>query len=287
MKILMVLNQGAGNVLQTIPAYLSLKQEHDVDVVYCKEYESDSSSICSIYPADVIEVTDDYWMREQDNYDYMFKGWMLSSKSSYEKEQVDAMRESDSEVQRNLRGVESLCEPKLLREWQSEPMAIEGDYITVHNGAKDMAEWAMKKYVMFPRVTQQLGVKVVSLGKKNEYIQGTVNRTETSWKQTAYLIEHAKFHISTDTSTMHLAGLVETPGIGIFTATDPRKNWDKDFHHTITPIASDISCAPCQSRYHWHPRAGECRHYRIGYYPCQNVSPQAILEAIPDNLKKH
>jgi len=286
--ILFVLHYGGGNVIQTIPAYLQLvKARYEVDVVYLKQYPTESSSVTDLFPCDNIREVDPVELSKiMNNYDYVYKPPFLGQKGDYLKVSADKLRESDSEVRRNLKCIEHMgVEQEMLREWQEEKPDdfIDGEYITVHNGCVPDPVWEAKKYIMFPQLVTMIkqerpDLKVVCLGSKPEYIDGSIDRTTCNAKQTAYWIHNAVAHISTDTFTMHIAALVETLGIAIFTCTSwDIKNIDEEFHKTISVVHSDIPCAPCQKGYHWHPCREACMAARP-VFPCQNIPPQKILD---------
>jgi len=107
-----------------------------------------------------------------------------------------------------------------------------------------------------------------------------------SLKDTAGVIKNAHLWVGTDTMTMHLASLVDTPGVGIFTCTSETKNTDKDFHNKLTVVRNNVSCSPGQWGYHWHPECQVCGSLRgDGLSPCQNVSPQAVMEAVTAKIE--
>ena len=288
MKILFVTSSGIGNTIQTIPAYLSLKEIAEITVVYEKVYPTDSVRHCDIFPADVEEV-DAVWINaNRDKYDYVYKPWHLSKDGYYVKEATDALREGDSEVQRNMKAIECLgASQEIQRKWEMEGFAPVGDYITVHNGANPDPAWYRKKYPLFPRLIEMLREdhRIVCVGSEDEYMKGCINKTGIPLKETTHIINDSQLHICTDTSTMHIAGLTETPCVAIFTCTSQSKNLDAEFHKTVTPVSRDISCSPCQACFHWSPRSSNCVQGRA-FFPCQNIDPEVIYNEIQDKLSK-
>lgn len=291
--LLFILHLGGGNVIQMIPAYLQLKKAgFDMDVVYLKQYPTESLEIVRCFPCDEITQIDGVDMAKlKDDYKYMYKPPYLSSKGSYLRASADLFRERNSEVRQYLECLKPLdVGQEVLTQWKEiEPRGfIEGEYITIHNGGNPDPAWWFKRYLMFPRVVELLkkerpDLQIVCLGSDSEYVGGTIKRTGCTSQETAYWINHAKGHISNDTFTMHVAALVDTPSVAVFGCTSwDVKNIDKDFHSNVEVVHIDFPCSPCQKGWHWHPCRDSCAGSRI-IFPCQNVPPQKVVEAF---LKK-
>ena len=289
-KLLFLLTQGGGNVIQTIPTYLALKEHHEIDVVYMPIYPTDSVAKCAVFPADVEAKTPEEVRNMRKNYDYQINfpsGFLVNNDGSYVREVLDELNENDSEVHRNLQVCKFLgVEPKIQKEYRHNEHKER--YIVVHNGGLNIPAWNKKKYPMFKRLVslmKELDLPIVSIGAPMEYVEGTMDFTGLPLKDTAGLIKNAHLWVGTDCLTMHLASLVDTPGVGIFTCTSETKNTDKDFHDKLTTVRNNVACSPGQWGYHWHPLCGVCGNARgNGFAPCQNVSPQAIMDAIKKKL---
>jgi hypothetical protein len=286
MKIWMLLSQGIGNVCQTIPVYTSLIDAgHEVDVTYVRQYETDHVKNMWFYPCDVIEelTWEQVHGRTHSIYDYVIRFPMLydpKRPEGYVREHLDGMRESDSEVSRNRRILESLNIPCTNRvPIRTQPTNIpDGKYIVVHNGSQQ--GWEFKKYPMMEAlcglVQVKTGMRVVSIGGKDEYVFGTIDATCRHIRESAYIIEHSACYIGTDTGTYHIAAALGKRGVSIFTGTSIGKNWDVNFHKTIKPIQrKDLDCCPCQLQYHWSIKRSKCNKPK-----CQNIPVLSIYEEV-------
>ena len=286
-KILFLLQQGGGNVIQTIPAYLALKETHDIDLVYMPIYPTDSVSKCDIYPGDIKEVTPEEVRKIRKNYDWQINypyGFLVNPQGSYVSDVLDNLNETDSEVTRDMQVCDFFGVKKdIKREWRSNER--KGRFILIANGSLNVKEWAKKKYPMMANLVkllkQKTDIPIASIGGKEEYVRGTVDLTGIPLLDTAGYMEKAHMCITTDTMAMHMAGLMEVPTVAVFTCTSETKNLDKEFHHSVKVVRNNIPCSPGQWGYHWHPECVVCANLRgYGFVPCQNVSPQKILGAV-------
>lgn len=282
MKILFCYNLGAGNCIEMIPLYLSLEKEYGrvIDCCYIMQNQGDNpknadctpNPICpGVMMNDIVDTLPEY--------DYVIKPpWIYDSEGNYFKEHVDNMRETDSEVSRNGRIAEFLGIPYILeRKWRTSELSVPERYVVMHNGAQD--GWEDKKYPKMEELAwriQREGIKCVSVGAPHEYIFGTENFTGLKWTQTAHVIENSIAYLGTDTGTYHLAGLMEKPGVAIFTKTSIGKNWDSDFHHTIKPIQRDLDCI-CQRQYHWKLGV-DCNR------ECRDIPLDTIFNALREKI---
>ena len=295
MKLLWIISQGIGNVAETIPAYLNLKNklgEENIDVRYMPQYGTDSMEKASFYPARVEMITPDivgYYFKQMKSkkrkmYDYVIKvPYVEDPTGSYVPEVLDNMREKDSEVQRNLRicdffGAEKemLKEHRIGKKYKIEKS--EKKEVVLHNGGLTAGTWKKKKYPQFKELAKRLvaeGYRVMSIGSSDEYIEGTKNHTGVCIDKTMSILEKADFYIGTDTGTAHLAGLLGIQGLMLFTVTDEKKNWDADFHKSLKPVfIEDLECRPCQRGYHWV----FTRNCEQEPAPCQFISVDKIIE---------
>lgn len=148
--------------------------------------------------------------------------------------------------------------------------------IVMHNGYNryGAANWSVKSYKRYDEVVEYLeGVKICSIGSKEEYIKGTENRTGLSLPESLGLIKNARIFVGNDSGMYHCANALETDNIVVFTATSIKKNFDSRFHKYSTIICrDDLDCRPCQKGRKWQK---ECKDWK-----CQNIDPKIILQGI-------
>jgi ADP-heptose:LPS heptosyltransferase len=161
--------------------------------------------------------------------------------------------------------------------------------ILIHNGYNKLKvgqpdKWKAKSYAHWPIVIEALkkkGFRVGAIGLPDEYIAGAENCTGLAFEDTVAAIKAAKLLLSNDTGTFHVANVVGTRNIPIFTFTSRKKNFDPRFHRFSTLIESDLPCAPCQhkSRHFWLDNRKNCK------WACRNIDPQKVLATVEDVLK--
>lgn len=290
MKILFLYNQGIGNCIQMIPLYLLLEEKYgrNIDVGYLMTCQGDSAENAGITPNPIIEPLTAQMVRPE-GYSYIIRPPFIFTPDMMPiKEHVDSLREKESEVNRNLRISDYLgIERRILRKWrEKEVRGLPERYICLHNGSNPNPEWDSKKYPKMEElawmIQYKLGIEVISVGSPAEYIFGTTNYTGLRLTETANVIKNCTMYCGTDTGTYHMAGLMEKPGVAIFTMTSIGKNHDREFHHTIDCIQrDDLECCPCQWYYHWSPDRITCRDYK-----CQNIPVEAVFELIKGKISE-
>lgn len=116
--------------------------------------------------------------------------------------------------------------------WVNEAVG-EGNWITLHLGTSRQRKiWDISKYAEITRRLQQMGLKVVLVGGAGErplaetfleQAQADDLVGRTSLLQTAEIIRRARFHISGDTGTAHIAAALGIPCVTIFGPTPPHR----------------------------------------------------------------
>ena len=148
--------------------------------------------------------------------------------------------------------------------------------VVIHNGYNRFgsAGWEIKSYPRYEEVVDRLdGIKVCSVGAKEEYIKGTENRTGMDLLDTLGLIKNARLFIGNDSGLYHCCSALETDNIVIFTATSIEKNYDERFHKYSTIITrDDLECRPCQKDRKWQK---ECTDWK-----CRDIDPEVILHGV-------
>lgn len=148
--------------------------------------------------------------------------------------------------------------------------------IVMHNGYNryGSANWSVKSYTHYEKVVEYLeGVKVCSIGAKEEYIEGTEDRTGLSLQESLGLIKNARLFVGNDSGMYHASNALETDNIVIFTATSIKKNYDERFHKYSTIITrDDLECRPCQKTRRWQK---DCKDWQ-----CRDIDPEVVLHGI-------
>ena len=284
MKLLFVLDSGIGNVTQCIPLYLALKEHYDIDVAYMKQSPNESAEFASFFPADVDECTAEEVDSIMDKYPCVVRPPFMTKfdgeEHSYDREHCDGFYELDSEFERNMKILDGLgVERSLERDFFLAPSHHQAD-VCFCNGAQK--GWEKKKYPFMGEVAKELterGVSCVSIGNPDEYVPFTQNATGTSLKRSVGTIANCQVFLGTDTGCYHIAALMQKSGIVVFTATDPLKNWDENFHSTIQKVHNLLPCQPCQTGYHYSPDWNKCKEWR-----CQDVNPAVIVKMVMSQL---
>ncbi len=106
--------------------------------------------------------------------------------------------------------------------------------------------------------------------------QPIVMSGKTSLAQTAALIENCRLFISNDSGLLHVAGAVNTPAIGIFGPTDPKRTGP--YSDSFAVIRKELDCSPC-----YQGKPVRCSHLE-----CLNLITVAeVFEEARKRLKKN
>ena len=162
-------------------------------------------------------------------------------------------------------------------------LSLDAPDVVLHNGYSKINREARKrwfpksypKYEKVARILQKKGYTVASIGSEEEYINGTINLTGLKMKRSIAAIKSARLLIANDTATYHLANVVGTPNIVLFTFTDPKKNYDSRFHKFSHIVRKEMSCSPCQLTNgfgSWVKNKSICK------WDCRNIKTRVIVE---------
>ena len=112
--------------------------------------------------------------------------------------------------------------------------------------------------------------------KKTMRSEPIVMSGKTSLSQTAALVENCRLFISNDSGLLHVAGAVNTPAIGIFGPTDPKRTGPYSASSIV--IRKDLDCSPC-----YQGKPVRCSHLE-----CLNLITVAeVFEEAWKRLKKN
>lgn len=156
--------------------------------------------------------------------------------------------------------------------------------IVLHPGAGFSAKmWPQDYWVGLRKLIPVNGCEVVWLGgeKERDLIQRVGARSgfrdetliSTSIKETLQVLADADLLLGLDSAAPHLAALVKTPAITIFSAANESARWRATGDNTV--IEKEVECSPCHLR--------ECRYED---HPCmEGIPPARVAEAIREKLR--
>ncbi len=112
--------------------------------------------------------------------------------------------------------------------------------------------------------------------KKMMHSEPIVTSGKTSLAQTAALIEKCRLFISNDSGLLHVADAVNTPVIGIFGPTNPKRTGP--YSDSSSVIRKELACSPC-----YQGKPVSCSHLE-----CLNLITVAeVFEEARKRLEKH
>ena len=138
--------------------------------------------------------------------------------------------------------------------------------------------WKVKSFANWRELARQFPKEYlnygypVSLGRLEERIECTFH-SKMTLGQIFGTIKKAKLFISNDTGFYHVANALGVKNIVLFTMTDPKKNYDKNFHEDATIMTAEISCQPCQFKgdMYWVAEHKKCK------WKCRDISVDKII----------
>jgi hypothetical protein len=162
--------------------------------------------------------------------------------------------------------------------------------ILIHNGYNKVKvgnpdKWKAKSYARWPEVIAALksqGYRVGSIGTADEHVDGTENLCGMKFEDSVAAIKGCRVLLANDTGTFHVANVVGTPNVAIFTFTSRDKNFDARFHRFSKLIVPELACSPCQhkEKHYWLKNRKNCQ------WACRDIKPKIIMTAISELLEK-
>lgn len=285
-KILFCTGEGIGNTIQCLPVLRTIKEvlKYDVDLWHAFgsfpidgrliPYVGRTFTGSNIRRANIKEydgVVSTFWTR-----DYVKQlplpllNDIKTQTLSMDVSEVDTYMN----IARDLGANESAL--KWTAECNYEP-TVESFDVVISDGCNkgQPAKWEVKSYPRYKELVELLvdgGLSVCSIGSKNEYVEGTVDRTGLPLMKSIGLVKNSKLLISNDTGMYHCANAVNTYNIVLFTATSVTKNYDKRFHRYSVILTTDLPCQPCQANRRW---TKDCTDWK-----CRNIDPDYIFETV-------
>jgi ADP-heptose:LPS heptosyltransferase len=289
-RILFCTGEGIGNVIQTIPVVRTLKEVlgYEVDfwhafgfyrlpnlIPYIDNWFV-GRDILKINPAFYKGKVSTFWTRNHLNVLVVNQLKLLNEIKPLimDRSEVDTYMD----IARDL----GVREEDILWHGGCNYLESRDNYdIVIHNGYKKEDDlWKIKEYPHHETVAKMLidkGLSICSIGSKNEYVEGTVNKTELTLLSSLGVIKNCKVFLSNDSGLYHCANALSVPNVVIFTATSIEKNYDSRFHRYATIVGrDDLECRPCQKGRRW---TKDCKTW-----DCQQVAPEVVYKAVMEKI---
>lgn len=156
--------------------------------------------------------------------------------------------------------------PRAENRWaERELAALHRPLLAIHPGAR----WATKRWpverfaVVAARAIRRYGFAALILGSRDERPvagrleyelrrfspAGTIANLsgKTTIKQLAALLQNAEVLLTNDSGPMHLAAGLNTPVLGVFTCTDPRRSGPPGERHEL--VTTGLPCRNCYKKH--------------------------------------
>jgi len=140
--------------------------------------------------------------------------------------------------------------------------------VVLANTAKDFSSfWGTKRWDQWEELAKLLNqnkYKICSIGNNQEYIKGTVDKTDYSLLQTIHVILKSKLVVTNESGIFHLANLLKKKNLVLWTFTSLEKNYDSLFHRYTTILKKEcIKRQRCQFDGLFKKCQKECRNIPV------------------------
>ena len=291
-KLLFCSGEGLGNTIQCIPAIRTLKEAlgHDIDfwhaygafkipgrlIPYVDKWIV-GSQISNIDDRDYDGAVTTLWTQSA-----MGRGPLLKLPVFNTTEPRLSMERSEVDTYMDIARQLGAEEDKIL--WWGRCNSGETDEkydVVIHDGYNSHSpmDWSVKSYPHYEKVVEHLeGLKICSVGSKQEYVKGTDDKTGLNLPDSLALIKNCRIFLGNDSGLYHCANALEVDNIVIFTATSVDKNYDERFHKYSTIICrDDLECrTDCQKKSGWKK---EC-----GLWKCRDIDPEVVLGSVKQKI---
>jgi len=290
-RLIFCTGEGIGNIIQTTPIVRTLKEILGYRIDYWWAFGTYNipkiipyvdrwivgQKIRSIDPSEYEGKVSTFWTRNYLNISPLNRLPLLNNIRSLkmDKSEVDIYMN----IARDLGALEEdliwhgKCNYNKLRKAKNQYDVV------IHDGYNryGAANWGVKSYPYYEEVAKLLNeFKVGSVGARNEYIKGTINKTGLDLLTTGGIIKNCKIFLSNDSGLYHYANGLGIKNIVIFTATSIAKNFDSRFHKYSTIVGrNDLECRPCQKGRGWK----SCKTWE-----CRNIDPKLIADIIKEKI---
>ena len=287
-KILFCSGEGIGNIMQCAPVIRTIKEKLGFKIDFWHAFGSyqipkiiphvdiwmSGMEVADINPQEYIGKVSTWWAKDRLKFGPVEQIKLLTQISNI------VMDRSEVDVYMDIaRSLEVEEEDLLWHSGCSYTQQEEKFDLVIHDGynRKGADFWKYKSYPRYREVVELLkDFKICSVGSKNEYIKGTINKTGLKLHDTLGTIKNSKLFLSNDSGLYHCANALGVNNAVIFTYTSQMKNYDKRFHKFSKIICrEDLSCLSCQNT----PRWKECK-----LYGCRNIDPRIVADVIIKKL---
>ena len=291
-RVLFCTGQGIGNVIQCIPVIRTLKEVLGYEVDFLHMYGSyglpklipyvgNWFSGKNIYNVDA-NIYDGKvytgWVRHNTKKLKEFAPYIDQIKTLTETVTPVIMTRSEVDIYMDIARDLGVNEENIIWDGKCNYKTTDEKYdVVIHNGYNKIGatNWAIKSYQGYDKVVKLLvdgGFSVCSVGAKDEYIKGTVNKTGLDLLSSLGFIKNSKLFLGNDSGLYHCANALNIKNVAIFTATSILKNYDKRFHKYTTIIGrEDLKCRPCQGNRGWKT----CKTWE-----CTKINPEVVVNKI-------
>lgn len=288
-NLLVAVGEGLGNVIQTLPLIKALSKMYKIHVV----------NVSYVPTKDVEYLIKEYAILAKENVNYIGRIELATTKGSLvcdwrlkfpilndinkqfiytkDRNEIEVYLQAASDIIDKIDN--SIYNIKISTH---ETKAYD---IIFHNGCSttNPTEWSRKKYPHMKVLIEELikkGYSIANIGTIGEYLVGE-DRTGISLKETASLIKNCKCYLGNDSGPSHLAALLKTKGVLIYTATCTHKNYNKNFHGSLEVVRQSLPCQSCQYTRNWN----KCSRTTYNKFECQNLDPNIPLRRVLDVLQ--
>lgn len=235
-NIVLLLSTGLGNILNGMILYKTLSQKYNVDVFIREPFKGISKLFkgniygYTSYPPNLTKrylgKVETLWGKDSR------VRLPLLNKVTGKVNVFDVYNERISEVESNVRIAKELGINNIIYDLDLNYTEEEHFDIVLANTAKDFKEWGWKRYPYYKELAQLLRNKytICSIGSRQEYIEGTVNRTGMPIERTAGIIKASNLVVTNDSGIYHLANALKVKNLVILVGSVFSKIYDKRFH---------------------------------------------------------
>ena len=229
-NIVLVLSSGLGHIINEMILYKTLQQKYNVDVFINEPFEGISKLFKGniygyhSYPPDFTKK-------------YIGKVETLWGKDSRVKlplliSNVDDLYKNVSEIEGCVRIARKLGVDNIIWDLDLNYEYEQHFDIVIANTSRDFKIWGWKRYPYYNELVSLLNEKysVCSIGFKDEYVKGTVDKTELPITQTAGLIKNSSLVITNESGIYHLANALKVDNLVLLGGSSFKKIYDERFH---------------------------------------------------------
>lgn len=297
-RILFCTGQGIGNVIQCIPVIKTLEEVLGYGVDFWRAYGNYTIPRDLLPNVNEIFIGNEiYNINNNDYYGKVYTGWIrhhskiikiadsiLKMPKLAEAAKPLSMTRSEVDVNMDIARILGIKEKDLI--WHggcsyNRLRKAKNKYdIVIHDGYNrhGAVNWSIKSYPYYKEVVDLLDeYTICSVGSKEEYIEGTDDKTGLDLLSTGGIIKNCRLFLSNDSGLYHYANTLGVKNIVIFTATNIKKNFDSRFHKYTTIVTrNDLKCRlSCQAGHAWK----HCDHLE-----CRNIDPAIISSIVREML---